>query len=115
MVIDEFSSNASERELSPEPQMMPTLGESNNNTPARRLLVQHSSLDCRPPSLFLVDSSSSKRGSSYGSECLRLTRSRMDLWFEDANAAGLAWKVLSAKIAKARAKRGVRIRAALIN
>ena len=39
----------------------------------------------------------------------------MDLWFEDANAAGLAWKVLSAKIAKARAKRGVRIRAALIN
>jgi hypothetical protein len=98
MVIDAFSSNASERELSPEPQMMPTLEESNNNTPARRLLVQHSSLGRCPPSLFLVDSTSSKRGSSYGSECLRLTRSRMDLWFEDANATGHAWKVLSAKI-----------------
>lgn len=38
----------------------------------------------------------------------------MDLWFEDANAAGHACKVLSAKIAKARARRGGRIRSALL-
>ena len=82
----------------------------NNKTPARRLLVAHASLDPRPPSLFVVDS---RRGPNLGSNGLRLTRSRMDLWFEDANAAGHACKVLSAKIAKARARRGGRIGSAL--
>jgi len=87
----------------------------NNKTPARRLLVAHASLDPRPPSLFLVDSTTSRRGGpSLGSNGLRLTRSRMDLWFEDANAANHACKVLSAKIAKARAKRGSRIGSALL-
>ena len=87
----------------------------NNKTPARRLLVAHASLDPRPPSLFLVDSSTSRRGGpSLGANGLRLTRSRMDLWFEDANAANHACKVLSAKIAKARAKRGSRIGSALL-
>ncbi|KAL7426986.1 hypothetical protein ACHAXM_000700 [Skeletonema potamos] len=90
-----------------------------NNTPARRLLVAHSSLDPRLPALFLLDSSSSRRGNSgqgpsLGPDGLRLTRSRMDLWFEDSNAAGHAYKVLSSKIAKARAKRGGNIKAALL-
>jgi len=91
----------------------------NNNTPARRLLVAHSSLDPRLPALFLLDSSSSRRsnsgrGPSLGPDGLRLTRSRMDLWFEDSNAAGHAYKVISSKIAKARAKRGGNIKAALL-
>jgi len=87
----------------------------NNKTPARRLLLAHASLDPRPPSLFLVDSASSRRGGpNLGPNGLRLTRSRMDLWFEDANASGHACRVLSAKIAKARARRGGRIRAALL-
>jgi hypothetical protein len=90
----------------------------NNNTPARRLLVAHSSLDPRLPALFLQDSSSrrssSGRGPSLGPDGLRLTRSRMDLWFEDSNAAGHAYKVLSSKIAKARARRGGNIKAALL-
>lgn len=89
-----------------------------NNTPARRLLVAHSSLDPRLPALFLQDSSSrrssSGRGPSLGPDGLRLTRSRMDLWFEDSNAAGHAYKVLSSKIAKARARRGGNIKAALL-
>ncbi|KAL9179663.1 hypothetical protein ACHAXT_008953 [Thalassiosira profunda] len=89
----------------------------NNKTPARRLLFAHASLDPRPPSLFMVDRTASSRGRggpNLGPNGLRLTRSRMDLWFEDANAAGHACKVLSAKIAKARAKRGSRIKAALL-
>jgi len=96
----------------------------NNKTPARRLLVAHASLDPRPPSLFTVDNSNSSSsrgrnvggvgGPNLGPDGLRLTRSRMDLWFEDSNAAGHACRVLSGKIAKARARRGGRIRAALL-
>ncbi|KAL7522681.1 hypothetical protein ACHAWX_007364 [Stephanocyclus meneghinianus] len=87
---------------------------SNNNTPARRLLLQHSSVDPRTPPLFIIDSNSSKKGPQLGSDGLRLTRSRMDLWFEDSNAAAQAWKALAGKIAKARARRGSRIRSALL-
>lgn len=90
---------------------------------ARRLLVSHTSLDPRPPPLFVVDSSAasatSRRGgrggggSNLGPNGLRLTRSRMDLWFEDYHAGERARKVLSAKIAKARARRGERLSTAL--
>ena len=85
----------------------------NNNTPARRLLLQHSSLDQDPPPLFVLDSSSDKKP-SYGPDRLSLARSRVDLWFEDSNACSVAWKALAGKIAKARAKRGARIRSALL-
>jgi hypothetical protein len=98
---------------------------------ARRILVSHTSLDPRPPPLFVVDTSAtsslSRRGGSgngggerwnsgpnLGPNGLRLTRSRMDLWFEDYNAGERARKVISAKIAKARAKRGARLSAALL-
>lgn len=90
---------------------------------ARRLLVSHTSLDPRPPPLFVVDSSAASaipRGGGRGGggsilvpNGLRLTRSRMDLWFEDYHAGERARKVLSAKIAKARARRGERLSAAL--
>ena len=95
-----------------------------NKTPARRLMVAHASLDPRPPALFSVEKSPSSSPSS-GKEGggrpslaprgVRLTRSRMDLWFEDANAAGHAFRVLSGKVVKARSKRGGRIRAALLS
>jgi len=96
-----------------------TSSQANNNSPARRLLVAHASLDPHLPALFSLDASSSRRsnsrrGPSLGPDGLRLTRSRMDLWFEDSNAAGHAYKVLSSKIAKARAKRGGNIKAALL-
>eukprot|EP00984_Skeletonema_dohrnii_P022297 scaffold11431_cov85-Skeletonema_dohrnii-CCMP3373.AAC.1 len=96
-----------------------TSSQANNNSPARRLLVAHASLDPHLPALFSLDASSSRRsnsrrGPSLGPDGLRLTMSRMDLWFEDSNAAGHAYKVLSSKIAKARAKRGGNIKAALL-
>lgn len=96
-----------------------TSSQGNNNSPARRILVAHASLDPRVPALFNLDSSNSRRinsrrGPNLGPDGLQLTRSRMDLWFEDANAAGHAYKVLSNKIAKARAKRGGNIKAALL-
>ena len=86
----------------------------NNSTPARRLLLQHSSIDRKPPALFVLESSSSDKKPSYGPEKLSLTRSRVDLWFEDSNACSVAWKALAGKIAKARAKRGSKIKAALL-
>jgi hypothetical protein len=85
----------------------------NNNTPARRLLLQHSSLDREAPPLFNLESDSSGKP-PFGSERLCLARSRVDLWFEDSNACSVAWKALAGKIAKARAKRGSRIRSALL-
>ncbi len=90
---------------------------------ARRLLVLHTSLDPRPPPLFVVDSPASSvlprrgkgcDGSNLGLYGLRLTRSRMNLWFEDYKTGERARKVLSAKIAKARARRGERLSAALL-
>lgn len=96
-----------------------TSSQGNNNSPARRILVAHASLDPRVPALFNLDTSNSRRinsrrGPNLGPDGLQLTRSRMDLWFEDSNAAGHAYKVLSNKIAKARAKRGGNIKAALL-
>jgi hypothetical protein len=38
----------------------------------------------------------------------------MDLWFEDETAAAHACKIISTKIAKARTRRGARIRTALL-
>ena len=94
----------------------------NSRTPARRLLVAHASLDPRPPPLFLADSSaaSSMRygggggGPNLSPNGLRLMRSRMDLWFEDETSAAHACKIISTKIAKARTRRGARIRTALL-
>ncbi|KAL3816871.1 hypothetical protein ACHAXA_005243 [Cyclostephanos tholiformis] len=92
----------------------------NSRTPARRLLVAHASLDPHPPSLFLADSSPSstmqhdRGGPNLGQNRLRIMRSRMDLWFEDETSASHACKIISNKIAKARTRRGARIKTALL-
>jgi hypothetical protein len=94
----------------------------NSRTPARRLLVAHASLDPHPPPLFLADTSAaSSMRHGGGGGCpnlspngLRLMHSRMDLWFEDETAAAHACKIISTKIAKARTRRGARIRTALL-
>ena len=110
-----------------------SLAASDEANAARRILVSQTWLDPRPPPppLFVVDSSATSslwlRGGSgngeggrrggdpnLGPNGLRLTRSRMDLWFEDYNAGERARKVISAKIAKARAKRGAKLSAALL-
>lgn len=52
--------------------------------------------------------------SHLGPNGLRLTRSRMDLWFEDETSAAHACKIISTKIVKARSRRGGRIQAALL-
>ena len=108
-----------------------SLAASNEASVARRVLVSHTSLDTRPPPLFVVDSSAtsslSRRegsgngggggrrggGPNLGPNGLLLTRNRM-VWFEDYNAGERARKVISAKIAKERAKRGARLSAALL-
>lgn len=40
----------------------------------------------------------------------KLLRSGLDVWFEDQNASDHAYEVIQAKIAKAKAKRGNRLR-----
>lgn len=75
-----------------------------NASPARRLLLTHASLETDPPGVFIMDSAPDGRDSS-----IMLTRSRMDLWFEDATAVGHAYRVLSSKVNKARSRRGHKI------
>lgn len=78
-----------------------------NKSPARRLHLTYSSLDLKPPNIFAADETPSigmRRNS------VVLNRSRLDLWFEDETAAGQTLRVLLAKIAKARAGRGDKIR-----
>ena len=76
---------------------------------ARRLLISHDSFDKKPPGLFLFDESPLE--SNVGPfKQLRKTRSSLDVWFEDDNASEQAFSVLEAKIAKAKAKRGNRLR-----
>ena len=74
-------------------------------SPARRLLLSFASSSPTYPGVFIPEDI------SFGvpRNSVRLTRSRMDLWFEDETAAGHAFKVLSAKITKARARRGHKI------
>mmetsp|Transcript_28707 Transcript_28707/g.83197 ORF Transcript_28707/g.83197 Transcript_28707/m.83197 type:complete len:1473 (-) Transcript_28707:109-4527(-) len=71
-------------------------------SPARRLLLSFASSSPTAPGVFI------RNDVPFGAtrNTVRLTRSRMDLWFEDETAAGHAFKVLSAKIMKARSRRG---------
>lgn len=82
-----------------------------SESPARRLLLTHFSPDSKPPGLFVIDVSD--RDELVNSNEVQITRSVMDLWFEDANAAGKALKALNSKIVKARSRRGNKIREAL--
>ena len=73
-----------------------------SQAPARRILLSYASSDPNHPVLFTPEDV------PFGAtrNTVRLTRSRMDLWFEDEKAAGHAFKVLSARITKARSRRG---------
>ncbi len=82
-----------------------------SESPARRLLLTHFSPDSRPPGLFAIDVSD--RDQLVNNNEVQITRSVMDLWFEDSNAAAKALKSLTSKIVKARSRRGHKIREAL--
>jgi len=72
------------------------------SSPARRLLLLHSSLDKDPPGVFTLIEENSSSGA--------FVRSHMELWFEDNNSAHYAFEAITAKIRKARARRGHRFR-----
>ncbi len=74
-------------------------------SPARRLLLLFASSSPTVPGVFIPEDV--PLGATRNT--MRLTRSRMDLWFEDETAAGHAFKVLSTKIMKARSRRGHKI------
>ena len=76
--------------------------------------MQHCAIEQEPPPLFVMENSYSEKRPTFDQDRLHLTRSRVDLWFEDSNACSVAWKALAGKIAKARAKRGSRIMSALL-
>lgn len=82
-----------------------------SESPARRLLLTHFSPDAKPPGLFVIDVSD--RDQLVNTNEVQITRSVMDLWFEDSNAAAKALKALNSKIVKARSRRGHRVREAL--
>jgi len=78
-------------------------------SPARRLLLTHSSPNLKPPSVFIQEPSENKQQKTKHNS-LNMNGSRMDLWFEDSLTAGHAYKVLSTKIIRSRARRGNKIR-----
>eukprot|EP00551_Chaetoceros_affinis_P004032 CAMPEP_0203678016 /NCGR_PEP_ID=MMETSP0090-20130426/30388_1 /ASSEMBLY_ACC=CAM_ASM_001088 /TAXON_ID=426623 /ORGANISM="Chaetoceros affinis, Strain CCMP159" /LENGTH=1215 /DNA_ID=CAMNT_0050545093 /DNA_START=1 /DNA_END=3648 /DNA_ORIENTATION=- len=80
-------------------------------SPARRLLLTHFSPDTKPPGLFIIDTSD--KDELVNNDDVQITRSVMDLWFEDSNAAAKALKALNSRIVKARSRRGHKIREAL--
>jgi hypothetical protein len=82
-----------------------------SQSPARRLLLTHFSPDTKSPGLFVIDTSD--RDQLVNNDDVQITRSAMDLWFEDSNAAAKALKALNSKIVKARSRRGHKIREAL--
>ena len=91
----------------------------NSASPARRLFLTHISTEPKPPSLFvLVDDDiidkSQYKDYSCPSNHVQVTKSILDVWFEDETAARKAHKSLSAKIFKARFKRGQRMKDVLI-
>ena len=82
-----------------------------SQSPARRLLLTHFSPDTKPPGLFIIDTSD--KDELVNNDDVQITRSVMDLWFEDSNAAAKALKALTSRIVKARSRRGHKIREAL--
>jgi hypothetical protein len=90
----------------------------NSISPARRLFLTHFSTEARPPGLFALVEDETKDKSRDNTICpsnhVQMTKSILDVWFEDENAARKAHKSLSSKIFKARFKRGQRIKDILI-
>eukprot|EP00559_Dactyliosolen_fragilissimus_P009941 CAMPEP_0184857644 /NCGR_PEP_ID=MMETSP0580-20130426/2794_1 /TAXON_ID=1118495 /ORGANISM="Dactyliosolen fragilissimus" /LENGTH=1231 /DNA_ID=CAMNT_0027353355 /DNA_START=166 /DNA_END=3861 /DNA_ORIENTATION=- len=86
------------------------LGEIENASPARRLILTHSSPNPKIPGVFTQQK---KEINQDAPDQSTVKISRMDLWFEDENAANHAFKVLRTRIAKARSKRGQELQNAL--
>jgi len=72
-----------------------------HSSPARRLIITHTSFDSTPPGVFTLDTVEGAAGITY--------TSRMDLWFEDEDAADSAYEALFLKICKAKSRRGKQI------
>ena len=83
-------------------------------SPARRLLLTHTSPNGIAPGVFNPQSSTNEKIKLHPSR-VSLHRSRMDLWFEDSVAAVHAYRVLSTKVGRAKARRGHKIREILAN
>ena len=77
-------------------------------SPARRLFLTQFSLESKASGLFKRDKTDLETKDNRDE--VRITRTCVDLWFEDVNAAGKAYKALCSKILKARSKRGKRIK-----
>ena len=77
-------------------------------SPARRLLLSHSSFEMEPPSLFLFDTipEPEKDGPFFK---VKPKTSRLDVWFEDQRAADNAFSCLSSEIFQAKSQRGQRL------
>ncbi len=79
-------------------------------SPARRLLLNHHGFDLKePPGLFLWEMQPSDEQIGPFIR-VQISRSSLDLWFEDENASNHAYHAIQAKIRKAKARRGNRIR-----
>jgi hypothetical protein len=96
-----------------------TLKGNSSTSPARRIFLTHFSTKSRPPGLFSLidDEINSNVHHNKGidpTNHIQMTKSILDLWFEDENAARKAHKSLSSKIFKDRFKRGQRIKDTLI-
>lgn len=77
-------------------------------SPARRLFLTQFSLESKAAGLFRIDKADLEPKNS--KDEVRITRTGVDLWFEDVTSAGKAYKSLCSKILKARSKRGKRIK-----
>ena len=98
-----------------------------NSSTARRLIITHTSLKQIAPGVFNADHPPQMNNSSYksynshhnsfygkrGGPERNILVSRMDLWFEDKNAADIAYENIFVKAIKYREKRGKLLRAAL--
>ena len=75
------------------------------DTAARRLIVSHDSVATKPPGLFMFDEN--PKNQDVGSLVhLKQWRSSLDIWFEDNNAATLAFQKVEKAIEKAKIHRG---------
>jgi len=76
---------------------------------AQRLLLTHLSVKKDTPGLFTAE----KGEDAISSEEVRMSRSCLDVWFEDYNTASKAHKAICSRIFKVRIERGKRITQAL--
>jgi hypothetical protein len=76
---------------------------------AQRILLTHLSFTRRVPGLFAAE----KGEDIISSEEIRISRSCLDIWFEDYNNAVKAHKAICSRIFKARIERGKNIKHAL--